>query len=202
MRRVRQRGGKRLHLISGSARLGKKNAALRRAKSLLLTRFPSANRFPLRSKTFAQLPKRDRKPRQPPAWPCAGPACSANSSLTGSSSIPGSSGALKIGIPGGTVAALLLPRSVRARNGGAAVIDGGSVGGGDGAAAAAGAGSATATASGELSGRLSCAATGAAASRTSRGGSTRRGASISSLKAVDSIAAFLSEGNEASGICH
>src|SRR5258705_13934989 len=85
-------------------------------------------------------PQRDRKPRQPPVWPCAGLVCTANSSLTASSSIPGSSGGLTMGITGGMVATLLFPRSCRCRNSGAGVTGADSACGGDGAGFEVGAG--------------------------------------------------------------
>src|ERR1700687_2130832 len=181
MRRVWQLPENAADLISGNARFCKKNAGAR-----------------------IHPPQRDKKPRQPPAWAFAGPTCSANSSLAGSSSIPGSSGGLIMGITAGMLCgallSMLLGISWRVRNSGAAVTVEDSVRGGGGAAVAAGAGSTAAGATGELS----CAADGAVTSAGgSRGGSTRRdGARIACSNGEDWIAAFLSDGNAASGVCH
>src|ERR1700676_5518739 len=87
-------------------------------------------------KRLVQPPQRDKNPRQPPAWPCEGLSCSANSSLTtGSSSVPGSSGGRTIGVIGGTGDGPDLPRSLRARNSGAAVGPADPAGGAAGGAA-------------------------------------------------------------------
>src|SRR5258707_14661874 len=91
--------------------------------------------------TACHPPQRERKPRQPPAWRGGGLICSANSSLTGSSSIPGSSGArIIMGITGGMSCGELLGMSRRARNNGAAGAGGGALRGGGGGAPGGGGG--------------------------------------------------------------
>ena len=223
MQRVRRQGRKRSHLITGTARLGKKNAGARRKKPVFdpvsqcepVPHLRIRSGGMLRSKCFAQFPQRDRKPRQPPAWPDAEPTCSANSSVTGSSSsIPGSSGARTMGITGRMLAGTFLGMSWRERNSGAGGADADSVDGGDGLGGGAGAGSGVGKTMGAGStaaattGELSCAAGGSSSvggsttAGASRGGSTRRGAEIAALNSAASIAVFLSEGNAASGRCH
>src|ERR1700722_16710535 len=126
-----------------------------------------------------QPPQRDRNPRQPPACAFGVPICSTNSSLGASSSIPGSSGARRIGITAGTGAPPGLARSGGERNNGAGAETcgsgcgddgwgaagadvtggdgawGGVAGGGAGAGEAAGSATGSAVAAG---GELSCAA--------------------------------------------
>ena len=110
-------GQKRMPLISGSARLGKKNAALRPPKI---------------SRPSATGSRASRRP-----GPAPEPPCSANSSLAGSSSIPGSSGGRTIGITAGMLGGLALGMSCRCRNSGAAATcEDSDCGGGAGCAAA------------------------------------------------------------------
>jgi hypothetical protein len=120
-------------------------------KPLKLSRFLS--RLRLRASTWlrsrlalAQPPQRARNPRQPPAWPFAGPIRSENSSPSGSSSIPGSSGALTMGRITGGWFGVPLAKSGRGRNsgGGAGGAAGSAGGGAGGASTGAGAGAAAA----------------------------------------------------------
>src|SRR5205823_11144226 len=107
--------------------------------------------------TLAQPPQRDRKPRQPPALPCGGLICSANSSATASSSIPGSSGGRTMGMTGGMLDEPDLGISCRCRKSGAAVGVSASVGAEDRAAVGASAASTLSSFAAEPPGKLSCA---------------------------------------------
>src|SRR4051794_14119039 len=106
-----------------------------------------------------QLPQRDKNPRQPPTWPSGGAICSANSSRSPSSSIPGSSGARIRGITAGIGDGAAFGISWRARNKGAAA-GADSAGGEDGAGAVGEAGSAAGSTTAAGGGALSCAARG------------------------------------------
>src|ERR1700704_649725 len=104
----------------------------------------------------------------------------------GSSSIPGSSGARRIGITGGMLDGGAVGMSCRCRNNGVAATGEDSDGGGDGVAGTAGEGAGTAAAvgagggsTGGAAGELSCAAGAVISAGGSRGG--RRGAAPTSL---------------------